>query len=115
MTNEEFDMNVKKITEKIKSEIDEKVYMILEISDFSSVKETHFIHRKCGYIISIQFFKNENLSVYIWMKKKENNDIYKQKTIKGLKLNLEQGTEIIKTINSYKKEIVLKNIFKKEY
>jgi hypothetical protein len=113
MTNEEFDINVKKITEKIKSEIDEKIYIHLEISDFSSIKETHFIHRKCEYIISVQFIKNDKLSVYIWMKKKENNDIYKQRTVKGIKLNLEQEIKIIQTINSYKKEIVLKSLFKK--
>lgn len=113
MSDKEFDMKVKAITKKVKTEIDEKLYIRLEISDFSSIKETNFIHRKCEYMISIQFLKNENLSVYIWMKKKENNDVYKQKTIKGLKLNLEQETEIIQTIRSYKKEIVLKNLFRK--
>jgi hypothetical protein len=111
MNTKEIDEKIFIIEQKIISENDNKIFSITVIKDLSAFRETSFIHIGGNYKIAIQFI-GESKFVRIWLLK---NDLslgfLRHKTIKKIKLNLNQETEIVNFINSYKKEIILRDIF----
>mgnify|MGYP003491139283 FL=1 len=94
----------------------EEFHMDKKLTDVNqSFNATHSHHLNRTFVITIEIKRkgNEDAHIYISLSKTkvDNNRMHFVGTLKKIQFTIDQHNEIMKTINSYKKEIVLKELF----